>query len=155
MACLLQDIIYGGGEQQPQQPFRLLTPKLLSLCTLSSSLSIPSQFRQDSYPLHIIMFITSRRLTAAALLAMTGAQAAVNVFERKPSAGPAPGDCQIFTEGQSELTLCLNKKNPDGGEVAVLNGVLFNSGKTDLCNIKLEARGAAGTVQVRRGPWGM
>jgi len=101
------------------------------------------------------MFITSRRLTAAALLAMTGAQAAVNVFERKPSAGPAPGDCQIFTEGQSELTLCLNKKNPDGGEVAVLNGVLFNSGKTDLCNIKLEPRGAAGTVQVRRGPWGM
>jgi len=93
------------------------------------------------------MFITSRRLTAAALLAMTGAQAAVNVFERKPSAGPAPGDCQIFTEGQAELTLCLKDAKAAGDEVSVVNGLIYNSGKVDLCDIKLEARGTAGTIQ--------
>jgi len=92
------------------------------------------------------MQITARRLTAAALLAMT-TQGAVNVFERKPSAGPAPGDCQIFAEGATELTLCLKKQAADGGDVAVLNGVLFNSGKEDICNVKVEARGTAGTIQ--------
>lgn len=75
-------------------------------------------------------------------MAVTTAQAAINVYEREALPGPAPGTCQVITEGNSQLTLCVKEVKPAGDDTTLVEGFFYNSGKTNLCNVKVEARGA-------------
>jgi len=88
-----------------------------------------------------------RRATAAALLAVQVAQAAINVYERPAAPGPAPGTCQIIKEGEAELYLCIKKVEKTAGDRQVVEGFIKNGGKKPLCDIKVQPVGVTGTVE--------